>query len=598
MLEGTESSGTRTSVLWSDKTGRNAWKRPARLVAAATLAIAVAVLGGSANAWGADNGGGGAGARVASGLLAKATANPNATFRVIVQSGGGLKGAENAVNSALGGDASNGHLGRELGLVNGVAAEVSGKKLEQLASIPGLTVTEDAPAEGAQFTSTELWPQESGNAMLWGSVDGKVVTGLPAIAIVDSGVDTSREDVSGRVIQSVNLATATPNSAGDGRGHGTFVAGIAAGAASGHAGAAPAAPIVSLDVMNDSGMAWTSDVIAAAQWILQNKGTYNIRVANFSLHADQSIPFFLDPLDQAVEKLWFNGVVVVTAAGNYGTVGAPSGVKYAPGDDPFVITVGAADLGGTLNKNDDMLAPWSSYGYTLDGFWKPELTAPGRYMVGPVPTGSTLYSERPGQVVSPGYMQLSGTSFAVPVVSGAAAHILALHPTYTPDQVKGALMVTARTMPNDTAFMGGVGEVNAIQAATYVNPPNPNLGLDQFVRTDLLSGSKSFDYASWNSTALANASWNSASWNSASWNSASWNSASWNSASWNSASWNSASWNSASWNSASWNSMSAEDESLEVAVIGDYLDGGYPITDADLLAAELDPDFQPLTPLP
>src|SRR5206468_6832964 len=99
----------------------------------------------------------------------------------------------------------------------------------------------------------------------------------------------------------VTIGTATPASPGAGRGHGTFVAGVAAGGAVGHAGAAPAAPIVSLDVMNDQGMAWTSDVIAAAQWILQNKGTYNIRVANFSMHTDQSIPFFLDPLDQAVE---------------------------------------------------------------------------------------------------------------------------------------------------------------------------------------------------------------------------------------------------------------------------------------------------------
>ena len=59
--------------------------------------------------------------------------------------------------------------------------------------------------------------------------------------------------------------------------------------------------------------------------------------------------FFQDPLDQAVEKLWFNNVVVVAAAGNYGFPDKPSGVLYAPGNDPFVITVGAIDIGGTKN---------------------------------------------------------------------------------------------------------------------------------------------------------------------------------------------------------------------------------------------------------
>ena len=104
------------------------------------------------------------------------------------------------------------------------------------------------------------------------------------------------------------------NSAGDGRGHGTFVAGLAAGAAARHAGAAPTAGIVSIDVMDDQGMARTSDVIAAADWILANKHAYDIRVANFSLHSATRASFRWDPLDKAVEKLWFGGVVVVTSA--------------------------------------------------------------------------------------------------------------------------------------------------------------------------------------------------------------------------------------------------------------------------------------------
>ena len=60
-------------------------------------------------------------------------------------------------------------------------------------------------------------------------------------------------------------------------------------------------------------------MIAACEFILANKGKYNIRVANFSLHSAAKNNFYYDPLDQAVEKLWFNGIFVVAAAGNYGT---------------------------------------------------------------------------------------------------------------------------------------------------------------------------------------------------------------------------------------------------------------------------------------
>jgi serine protease AprX len=272
-------------------------------------------------------------------------------------------------------------------------------------------------------------------------------------------------------------------------------------------------------------------------------------------------------------------------------------VLYSPGDDPFVITVGAADLDGSVNPQKASVAPWSAWGYTIDGFAKPELSAPGRYMVGPVPAGSTLVSERPGNVTSPGYMQLSGTSFAAPVVAGAAANILAAHPTWTPDQVKGALMLTAKGL-GKVGGAGGVGTVQAANAVAKTDPPNPNLVLDSFLRTSPLAGGVSFDAASWNSTALANASWNSASWNSASWNSASWDSASWNSVSWNSASWNSASWNSASWNSASWNSESEADAATEMAAAGDSNGSGYLMTPADAAALGSIPFFAPLSPLP
>jgi serine protease AprX len=454
--------------------------------------------------------------------------------------------------------------------------------------------------------SFELWPHATGNSQLWVG-DDKFVSRMPTIAIVDSGIDTTLPDFAGRILADVKLASLA-DGAGDTRGHGTFVAGIAGGAGAGFAGAAPDAKLVSLDVMNEQGMAYTSDVIAAADWILANKETYNIRVANFSLHSARQTSFRWDPLNRAVEKLWFSGVVVVAAAGNYGTESGPSGIPHAPGNDPFVITVGALDLKGTARTSDDGIAPWSAWGYTLDGFAKPDLVAPGRYMVGPVPTVASLAVERPEKVLKkvlksgttyPGsHMELSGTSFAAPVVAGTVAQMLARRPELTPDQVKGLLMLTARPVPSAPAGAAGVGQLTASKAATHRGDvPNPNLVLNRFVVADPNGGSAPvFDAAAWSSTAQQDAAWNSAAWNSAAWNSAAWNSAAWNSAAWNSAAWNSAAWNSAAWSSGAVADSSQEDAAEGEAPATDPYeftdeDDAYVLTAPDLAIA---PEVEPL----
>src|SRR2546430_4956256 len=302
---------------------------------------------------------------------------------------------------------------RNLNLIHAVAVTIDANQLYKLSMIKGLTVTPDAPVKVSAYTSSQLWPYEAGLAKDWSGGNAPTPSQAPTIAVVDSGVDANRDDfANGGVVGSVNLSTLdnTLPGAADGRGHGTFVAGIATGAAKGYAGALPQSAVFSVKVMNSDGIAPTSDRINACQWILANKAKYNIKIANFSLHSGSPASFLNDPLDKAVEKLWFNGVVVVAAAGNYAVNGQPSGVNYAPGNDPFVITAGAVDLNGTTKLDDDFNAPWSAYGYTPDGFAKPDVAAAGRYMVGPVPPGSTLTTEKPGNVVDPGYMQLSGTS--------------------------------------------------------------------------------------------------------------------------------------------------------------------------------------------
>jgi hypothetical protein len=240
-----------------------------------------------------------------------------------------------------------------------------------------------------------------------------------------------------------------------------------------------------------------------------------------------------------VEKLWLNGVVVVVAAvGNYTTNGQESGVPFAPGNDPFVITVGAADI--------------------QNCFMKPDLSAPGRYLIGPVSPGTGLALGRPNNVVTPGYMQLSGTSFSAPMVAGAAAMLLAQHPDWTPDQVKGALMVSANPTPAAAPGSLGVGELNVYAARMVNNPPNPNAGLDQFLTTGT-DGTVTFNSAAWQASALANPAWGSAAWSDAAWASAAWGDAAWASVAWSDAAWASAAWASAAWSDAAWASAATTD---------------------------------------
>jgi serine protease AprX len=502
-----------------------------------------------------SNGNGKVTALVPAGLIADAQANPDKIFHVIVQ---GTKGnSSSTVASDVSGQ--NGNSKHQFSSISGVAGDLTVKDLLKLARHPHiLSITLDAPMVSqavpvpsitqsvpvASVTpDASMWAATTNIDSLWNTTDlwSGLVLGpapkAPAIAIIDSGIDSSKvKDFGSRVVASVNFSSLSPTATGDQEGHGTMVAGIAAGASAAYPGAAQNAPIVDLRTADANGQSVTSDVIAAVDWILANKDKYNIKVANFSMAGASTVSFRYDPLDRAVESLWFNGVVVVAASGNQGTGTGPVDMSHAPGNDPFVITVGAVDQQQTSDPSDDTIPTWSAYGSTMDGFSKPDLVAPGRYMVAPVPMNSTIATTVPGRIVAPGYIWMSGTSFAAPVVSGAAAQILARHPDWTPDEVKGALMLTSAYLPNAVGVSAGVGEIDGGTAASLdFTPPNPNEGFDAFVAPDPTTGSPTFNAAAWSSAVQADASWSSAAWSSAAWSSAAWSSASWSSASWSSA---------------------------------------------------------------
>ena len=113
----------------------------------------------------------------------------------------------------------------------------------------------------------------------------------------------------------------------------------------------PEADIVALKTSDEAGNSTVLDVINALQFVVDHKDELNIRVVNLSVSSDTPGSYVTDPLDAAVEFAWHAGLVVVSAAGNRGD--AADAVQYAPGNDPFVISVGATDEAVSAGRDEN-----------------------------------------------------------------------------------------------------------------------------------------------------------------------------------------------------------------------------------------------------
>src|SRR5438876_3180322 len=396
--------GVRANALWGrrgESRSNALWGSGKRgMIMLALAAMLVVPVAGSASS--INSGPGKTSAFVPDNLLAEAAASPLQEFDVIVQ------GTRDRSPSDTGKEVtnSNGKLKRSFLSVDGVEASITGKDLLKLATDSHVAaITRNVTVRATSYQDSTMWQDSTDMSILQNAFDPNTgeITGpapqAPAIAIVDSGIQ-SRSDFGSRLVASVNLCSLCTDSAQDAEGHGTMVAGVAAGAGT-YAGGAPNAPLVSIRTSNANGESKTSDVVAAADWILAHAAQYNIRVPNFSLAGASDMSIRIDPLDKAVEALWLKGIVVVAAAGNHGN-GGPVSMSYAPGNDPFVITVGALDQNGTSDPSDDTVPPWSAYGKTMDGFGKPDLSAPGRYMLAPAPMHGTIANTVPDRSLAPG----------------------------------------------------------------------------------------------------------------------------------------------------------------------------------------------------
>lgn len=322
------------------------------------------------------------------------------------------------------------------------------------------------------------------------------------IAVLDSGIDVSHKSFAGQLGKVVFSKDFTgENRTDDPYGHGTHVAAVAAGSGSAtngtYEGVASGANLVNLRVLNSQGSGSVSGILKALDWIMANRLLYNVRVVNMSLGAPALSSYKNDPICQAVRKLADAGIVVVAAAGNSGKTSAGQkiyGGIHSPGNEPSAITVGASNTYGSDSRDEDTIATYSSRGPTrsfrtdnngvkhYDNLIKPDLVAPGNKIVSAEATNNYLVTSHP-ELETNNYstsnmklMSLSGTSVSAPMVSGAAAMLLEVNPSLTPNMVKMILMYTAQPLPGFNTFEQGAGQLNVAGAVAVA----------KLVRTGLL----------------------------------------------------------------------------------------------------------------
>jgi serine protease AprX len=397
-------------------------------------------------------------ARAARSFVAPATSS-----RVIVRSVAGR-----SVSHLI--DAVNGVAGRFFPWMDGQVALVPNDALEWLASQPEVasisldravrgTLQRTAAGIGARWVTDRL------------GLDGAGV----GVATIDSGISSSHADLDGRVVHFVDFVNGQPQPYDD-YGHGTHVAGIIAGSGHDsngvHRGVAPGAHLVVLKALDVRGNGFTSNVIAAIDYAVANRDTFNIRVINLSVAAGVYESYTRDPLTLAAKRAVDAGIIVVAAAGNNGR-GAAGDPVYggiaSPGNAPWVLTIGASSEMGTTAREDDVVAGFSSRGPSaIDRSAKPDLVAPGVGIESTTEPSSALFAANPGSRLwgtigteSEPYLRLTGTSMAAPVVTGAIALMLQANPALTPNAVKAILQYTAESRDGYDAYTQGAGFLNA-----------------------------------------------------------------------------------------------------------------------------------------
>jgi serine protease AprX len=533
--------------------------------------------------------------------LSPATGAP-AKMRVIVQAKGGQDAAAAAVR-AVGGT-----VNRRLPIIDGVSAVVARSKTSTLRSIAGVVnVTPDAkvgfdgaaaPTKVTAKKPSSHIPDVVNATKMWAKgIKGNGVT----VAVLDTGVYAAHPDLQGRVVHCVDFSheRGTDAECDDTFGHGTFMAGLIAGngAASKKAivGTAPQAKIVSVKVAGFDGSTDISHILAGIQWVVSHKDAYGIRVLNLSLGSDSSQDYRISPLNLAAERAWQAGIVTMVSAGNSGP---NAQTMHKPGDDPYVITVGASNDEGTVSIADDRIPVFSSRGPTrANGFVKPDVVAPGVKTISLRSPGSAIDQNYGSTAVVEGqYFRGTGTSMSTAVASGVAALVIQKSPNLVPDQVKFRLMNTARPIIDTDPNAAGEGVIDANAAGTSrstqranqdINALSTGLGLlesdrgtvrvevvtplgqidlvGEFVaQLDLLNPASlvpwvgltystvGWDPLTWDLTTWVTNPWAATVWDGTQWRATVWDGTQWRGTQWRNEDWDGAAWLGTQWRYADW----------------------------------------------
>ncbi len=429
-----------------------------------------------------------------------------------------------------------------LPLVNGVAAEVDADRVTTLR------------AGGTVRVVPDLVLQPTSASFGDGSVDSQVAALDPGadatpdagrgvtVALVDTGVAVTPDLRGNRLVRGPDLSG--ENDGIDHYGHGTFMAGLIAGDGSAsaattshHTGIAPGARVVSVKVARADGSTTVSRVIAGIGWVVVHRDAYDIRVLSLSFGVDAPMRYVANPLDAAVEAAWASGITVVAAAGNDGSDGVSS-----PGDDPYVVTAGATDTGGTPQSSDDVVPSWSSH-ERFRRYAKPDVVAPGVSVVSLRAPGSTIDVAHPEGRVGAEYFRGSGTSMSTALVAGAAAVVVAHHPDATPDDVKGALVDGASTTRSGARAVDIAGAVDApARPGWWQHFPVAMHGL----------GFHYHDGMPWSASRWKADAWNASRWKASRWKGASWTETAWSASRWKDVDFAASRWKATRWTALAW----------------------------------------------
>jgi serine protease AprX len=267
-------------------------------------------------------------------------------------------------------------------------------------------------------------------------------------------------------------------------------------------GIASDAEVVLIKVQDMAGRISTENIARALNWVLAHHKDYGIRIVNMSLGDDEAISYKLSETARLCEKLVAAGVVVVAAAGN-----DINGNVKPPANSPGVITVGGLDDGNSLEGQNRGLYH-STYGKTIDGIMKPELTAQAIWIAAPILPGTSEHREsqllhrmlrlpdrdlegdlqtnfaqtglessvlgandvtfireaivrriQSRKYISDHYMHVDGTSFAAPIISSIAAQLLEVNPQLEPGMIREILFSSAKRIAGYPAERQGFGIV-------------------------------------------------------------------------------------------------------------------------------------------